>query len=61
MNKTILYSRQMKSAVSIAPTAAAKRHISLCGCVHHIILAVNFFDRQYKTSVSGKGGIVWKK
>jgi hypothetical protein len=42
-----LYSRQIKSAVSIAPTAAVKRHISLCGCVHHIILAVSLFDRQY--------------
>ena len=27
--------------------AAAKRHISLCGCVHHFILAVSLFDRQY--------------
>ena len=30
-----LYSRQLKSAVSIAPAAAAKRHISLCGCAHN--------------------------
>lgn len=28
-------------------TAATKRHISLCRYVHHIILAVNLFDRQY--------------
>ncbi len=43
----MLYSRQMKSAVSIAPAAATKWHISLCGCAHHIILAVSLFDRQY--------------
>jgi len=33
--------------VSIAPAAAAKRYISLCGCVHHLILAISLFDRQY--------------
>jgi len=33
----------MKSAVSIAPTAAAKRHISLCGCAHPIILSGQSF------------------
>ncbi len=37
----------MKPAVSIAPVAAAKRHISLCGCVHNFIWAVSLFDRQY--------------
>ena len=30
-----LYSRPMKSAVSIAPAAAAKRHIALWGCAQH--------------------------
>jgi len=45
---TVVYSRQMKSVVSIAPAAAAKRHISLCGCVHNFILSGQFFDRQYK-------------
>jgi len=43
----IRYSRQIRSAVSIAPAAAAKQHISLCGCVHHFILVVSLFDRQY--------------
>jgi len=33
----------MKSAVSIAPIAAAKRHISLCDCAHHIILSGQSF------------------
>ena len=45
----MIYSRQIRSAVSIAPAAAAKRHISLCGCVHHFILVVSLFDRQYKS------------
>ena len=40
---TVVYSRQMKSAVSIAPAAAAKRHISLCGCVHNFILSGQSF------------------
>ena len=40
----------MKSAVSIAPAVAAKRHISLCGCVHNLILVVTLFDRQYNMS-----------
>ena len=40
-----LYSRPMKSAVSIAPAAAAKRHNSLCGCAHHIILCGRFIWR----------------
>ncbi len=38
----------MKSAVSIALDVTAKRHISLCGCVYHIILVVSLFDHQYK-------------
>ena len=38
--KLLLYSRQIKSAVSIALSASAKRHISLCGYVHYIILTV---------------------
>ncbi len=33
----------MKSAVSIVPAAAAKRHISLCGCVHNFILSGQSF------------------
>jgi len=33
----------MKSAVSIAPAAAAKRHISLCGCVHNTILHLEYY------------------
>ncbi len=37
-----LYSRLMKSAVSIASAAAAKRHTSLCGCAHHIMLRDRF-------------------
>ena len=47
-----IYSRQIRSAVSIAPAAAAKRHISLCGCVHNFILAVNLLDRQYNSAIS---------
>ena len=38
-----IYSRQMKSAVSIAPAAATKWHISLCGRAHHIILSGQSF------------------
>ena len=34
-------SRQIKSAMSIAPTA--KRHISLCGGAHHMILSGRSF------------------
>ena len=33
--------------------AAAKRHISLCGCVHHFILVVSLFDRQYRFKKEG--------
>ena len=33
----------MKSAVSIAPAAATKWHISLCGCVHPNILSGQSF------------------
>ena len=53
----MLYSRQIKSAVSIAPAAAAKRHISLCGCVHNFILSVSLFNRQYRMDL-GKESIL---
>ena len=35
----------MKSAVSIAKSAAAKRHTSLCGCAHHVMLRGRFIWR----------------
>ncbi len=41
----------MKSAVSITPATAAKRHISLCGCAHHVILVYSLLDCQYSGSL----------
>jgi len=50
----------MKSVVSIAPTVAAKRYISLYGCAHHVILAVSFFDRQYlQPVIAGRASDLW--
>ena len=40
--------------------AAAKRHISLCGCVLNFILAVSLFDRQYNLDIESGVRIKWK-
>lgn len=41
----------MQSVVSTAPAAAAKRHFSLCGCVHYLILCGQSFNCQYKNKL----------
>lgn len=37
-----MYSQSIKFAVSIVSTATSKRRISLCGCVHALILSSQF-------------------